>query len=364
MIELTTLRPHTAPSSSFTPARTGLLQRKCACGGTPGPTGECAECRKKRLQRQSTGRLEPSPVPLVTHETLDLPARPSNPDTHAPAERGFGHDFGNVKVHPGEKVAGSARGIDQGNPEGTLSRALLSTGTSGGGLLDDAKEADGAGCTKMTADIVTVRHPVPQAAAMISDSGEADVEDETGVKFVAQSDAGVPRAPADAGTPAPPAAPAPAPAPAPAAPAAPTCTYSVTYANQTTPACTGGRCGAQMIYDITEVRATGSGCPATLDGLMLTEVVTNDHGCVAVDVRGGAGCRINSHPPMLPGYGQLRGCTDTYALCGPAAVFPAAGCTETVTQQLFVGRALAETRTIRFNITRPAGGCSGTATRT
>ena len=28
------------------------LQRKCACGGTPGPTGECEECRKKRLRLQ------------------------------------------------------------------------------------------------------------------------------------------------------------------------------------------------------------------------------------------------------------------------------------------------------------------------
>jgi hypothetical protein len=25
-----------------------MLQRKCTCGGTPGPTGECAECRRKR----------------------------------------------------------------------------------------------------------------------------------------------------------------------------------------------------------------------------------------------------------------------------------------------------------------------------
>ncbi len=31
----------------------GMLQRKCACGGTPGPTGECAACRAKRLQRQA-----------------------------------------------------------------------------------------------------------------------------------------------------------------------------------------------------------------------------------------------------------------------------------------------------------------------
>ena len=48
-----------APVHSFTPkpqsgssparARIGVLERKCACGGTPGPTGECEECRKKRL---------------------------------------------------------------------------------------------------------------------------------------------------------------------------------------------------------------------------------------------------------------------------------------------------------------------------
>src|SRR5580765_3930221 len=26
----------------------GILQRKCVCGGTPRPTGECEECRRKR----------------------------------------------------------------------------------------------------------------------------------------------------------------------------------------------------------------------------------------------------------------------------------------------------------------------------
>ena len=50
------MRP--APSPSLTPARGGLLLRKCACGGTPGPTGECAECRGERLalQRRPSGR--------------------------------------------------------------------------------------------------------------------------------------------------------------------------------------------------------------------------------------------------------------------------------------------------------------------
>ena len=39
------------------PGKAPRLQRKCACGGTPGPTGECEECKakKKRLQRRALG---------------------------------------------------------------------------------------------------------------------------------------------------------------------------------------------------------------------------------------------------------------------------------------------------------------------
>src|SRR6478672_3304900 len=29
------------------------LQRKCACGGTPGPSGECEACKRKRLRLQA-----------------------------------------------------------------------------------------------------------------------------------------------------------------------------------------------------------------------------------------------------------------------------------------------------------------------
>ncbi len=42
------------PASGQPAARAGLqLQRKCACGGTPGPTGECAECKRKRNSLQT-----------------------------------------------------------------------------------------------------------------------------------------------------------------------------------------------------------------------------------------------------------------------------------------------------------------------
>lgn len=44
--------PVSAGVSSFSPPARPL-QRKCACGGTPGPSGECAECKRKRLALQS-----------------------------------------------------------------------------------------------------------------------------------------------------------------------------------------------------------------------------------------------------------------------------------------------------------------------
>jgi hypothetical protein len=49
------------------PARSELSQQKCACGGTPGPDGECAACKAKRLRAESAGQLSPSsPLPSST----------------------------------------------------------------------------------------------------------------------------------------------------------------------------------------------------------------------------------------------------------------------------------------------------------
>lgn len=62
-----------APTSSFTPAPTGLLQRKCACGGKPGLHGDCTECRQNRLTAQ--------------------------PNSTTASSARFGHDFGRVRVH-------------------------------------------------------------------------------------------------------------------------------------------------------------------------------------------------------------------------------------------------------------------------
>jgi hypothetical protein len=116
MIERTTkLKPASRPTPSFM-VRSGLLQRKCACGGTPGPTGECEACRKKRLQRKSTHPLSfnshRSEAPLIVHEALRSPGQPLDQATRAFMEPRFGHDFGGVRVHRDTRSEESAREVN------------------------------------------------------------------------------------------------------------------------------------------------------------------------------------------------------------------------------------------------------------
>jgi Domain of unknown function (DUF4157) len=93
------------------PTRSGLIQRQCACGGTPGPTGECQECRKKRgsLQRKSrnsepgTGR--DSSVPSTVYEVLRSPGQPLDPVARAFMEPRFGHAFSQVSVYHTPRTA-------------------------------------------------------------------------------------------------------------------------------------------------------------------------------------------------------------------------------------------------------------------
>src|SRR5215213_2287429 len=96
-----------APTPSFTPTRSGLLQRKCACGGAPGLTGECEECRKKRLtsQRRADDQAEPSTVPPIVREVLRSSGQPLDADTRAFMEPRFGHDFSRVLVHTDARAA-------------------------------------------------------------------------------------------------------------------------------------------------------------------------------------------------------------------------------------------------------------------
>ncbi len=104
------------PIPSFTPLRSsGLLQCKCACGGTPCVTGECEKCRKKRLQpkvaQPSTFNHEHSEVPPIVHEVLDSTGQPLDTATRAFMESRLGYDFSRVRVHGDAEAAESARAV-------------------------------------------------------------------------------------------------------------------------------------------------------------------------------------------------------------------------------------------------------------
>jgi Domain of unknown function (DUF4157) len=95
----------------------GLLQRKCACGGSPGVDGECAECRQKRLSMKRVPlpgpRREASEdIPPIVFDVLRSPGRPLDPGTREFMEPRFGHDFGRVRVHADTRAAESARAVN------------------------------------------------------------------------------------------------------------------------------------------------------------------------------------------------------------------------------------------------------------
>jgi hypothetical protein len=140
------------------PMGNALLQRKCACGGSSGPTGECEECRKKKdsgiLQMKglwpSASVLQVSEAPPIVHDILRTSGQPldsglrasmeqrfahsigrSGSDLEAEAEQMeslrladssrrlsgeeppiFGHDFSRVRIHVGDRPAQSARAVN------------------------------------------------------------------------------------------------------------------------------------------------------------------------------------------------------------------------------------------------------------
>jgi hypothetical protein len=90
-----------------------LLQRKCACGGSAGSSGQCEACGKNRLPLQ---RRAASPAtglaPPIVHEVLRSPGQSLDPATRAFVEPRFGHDFGRVRVHADARAAQSADAVN------------------------------------------------------------------------------------------------------------------------------------------------------------------------------------------------------------------------------------------------------------
>ncbi len=170
------MRAHTQiPTDTAATPFQGVLQRACACGaGKAGPTGECADCRRKqtlqpkltvnppgdrfeqeadhvaeRVLRMPDDEAEIQRAPLsiqrlpsveqrqaeeeeeemlqtkaeagaahagrqappVVHEVLRAPGRSLDGETRSFMERRFGHDFSGVRVHAGGKASASARSV-------------------------------------------------------------------------------------------------------------------------------------------------------------------------------------------------------------------------------------------------------------
>lgn len=153
--QLSAVRTATTPTMSFTPMRSGLLQRKCACGNHTFAGGECAECAKKKsgLQRkliigasndpleQEADRVADQVMAAPTHSAVSrappriqryagqatkgtetAPAsvdrvlassgRPLEPALQQDMELRFGHDFSKVRVHTGGAAKQSAREVN------------------------------------------------------------------------------------------------------------------------------------------------------------------------------------------------------------------------------------------------------------
>jgi hypothetical protein len=107
-VKASLLAEQSPPSPS---APRSVVRRRCACGGTPGPDGECAACRAKRLRRSARG-TGPELAPPIVHDVLRSSGRPLESPVRAEMEARFGHDFARVRVHTDARAAESARAVD------------------------------------------------------------------------------------------------------------------------------------------------------------------------------------------------------------------------------------------------------------
>jgi hypothetical protein len=99
---------------TFSPLRTSLLRRQCACGDRPGLDGECTACQAKRqgLQSHTSGIIAPLIAPPIVHEVLGSPGQPLDQATRAFMEPRFGHDFSQVRVHTDARAVESTGGVN------------------------------------------------------------------------------------------------------------------------------------------------------------------------------------------------------------------------------------------------------------
>ena len=98
-------------SLSPKPASFGVLQLKCARGGSSSAQSEAKE-KVTTLQRQQNSHTAPDRIPSIVQEVLRVPGQPLEAETRAFFEPRFGHDFSRVRIHTDAKAADSARAVD------------------------------------------------------------------------------------------------------------------------------------------------------------------------------------------------------------------------------------------------------------
>jgi outer membrane protein OmpA-like peptidoglycan-associated protein len=98
------------PSESV---RSPVVQRRCACGGSSGPDGECAACKAKRLQRQAAAGAGGghAKAPPSVHTVLRGSGQPLDRGLRSAMEPRFGRDFSQVRIHADTKAGESARDV-------------------------------------------------------------------------------------------------------------------------------------------------------------------------------------------------------------------------------------------------------------
>lgn len=111
--QFTSQQPHLL---STAPITSGMLQRKCRCGGSGKGVGKCEECaddeRKQDLYRKSTPGNEIGEVPQIVQDVLRSPGHPLEVESRSYFEAQFGFDFSAVRVHHDHTAAESAKRID------------------------------------------------------------------------------------------------------------------------------------------------------------------------------------------------------------------------------------------------------------
>ena len=91
-------------TQKFSPAHRGLLQRKCACGSSPGTSGMCEECQGKRLQRKLTIGASNDPLELeadrIADQVLAAPAHSAVSKSPPRIQRYTGQSTGSAGTAP------------------------------------------------------------------------------------------------------------------------------------------------------------------------------------------------------------------------------------------------------------------------